>query len=113
MASGHGRDNDLRAAVEPRAVHDALERAGIGLTAEVLAERTLATRTIDWRIAQMIRPAESLVGAPMFAPPVLLAVGDKDKRPWLLLAGDFLAQSSFLGCVASAHAAADAALGLG
>ncbi len=113
VASGHGRDDDLRAAVTPRAVHDALERAGIGLTADALAERTLATRTIDWRVAQMIRPAESLVGAPSFAPPVLAATGGDDKRPWLLLAGDFLSQSSFLGCVASAHAAADAALGLG
>ena len=102
-----------RTPVTPRAVHDALERAGIGLTADALAERTLATRTIDWRVAQMIRPAESLVGAPSFAPPVLAATGGDDKRPWLLLAGDFLSQSSFLGCVASAHAAADAALGLG
>ena len=103
---------------------EALARRLTGLSAEDVARAAVGSKSIRWSTAQLIRPMESVVPDPPMAPdPIWQVLSSRDgdctegaarkeartertDRPLLLVAGDMMCQSSFLGCVASANAAA-------
>ncbi|KAK3248751.1 hypothetical protein CYMTET_41792 [Cymbomonas tetramitiformis] len=87
------------------AMYEALS-ALLGLPVEELRSRTLASKTIAWAVSQMIRPMEAVVDP---VPDIACLESDEDaaKGGKLVVAGDFMTQSSFLGCVGSALQASD------
>lgn len=62
------------------------------------------SRSISWDVSQMIRPMEAVVADP--PSPNWQCLVSASPRSVLVVAGDFMTQSSFLGCVASAESAA-------
>ena len=137
-------------------LHKALGRR-LGLSAAEVCELQVGEKTIDWTVAQMVRPMEAIVNDPPGVanddPPWRILAEDRyshsycgndgedgeggkdgkrgecserreaggaeeeDPReellPRIVVAGDFMTQSSFLGCVASAESAARAIAGPG
>jgi len=78
-----------------------------GLPVETIHRYRLDKKSIAWYVSQMIRPMEAVVADP------------PSDSSWqclstlsgsLVICGDFMTQSSFLGCVASADAAAKTVL---
>jgi hypothetical protein len=84
---------------------------GAAVTASELEALTAHTRAVNWTVSQMVRPKEAVCDP---VPPgnCLVDAGAQQQGApaRLVLAGDFMAQSSFLGCFASAHAAVEAVL---
>ena len=66
----------------------------------------LEPKTIHWDVAQMIRPMEAVVADPPAFPNSWRCIEGSSTA--VIVAGDFMTQSSFLGCVSSANAAAAA-----
>ena len=140
-------------------LHKALGRR-LGLSAAEVCELQVGEKTIDWTVAQMVKPMEAIVcnppGVANDDPPWRILAEDRyshsyygndgedgeggksgkrgecsecsecrgaggaeeeDPReellPRIVVAGDFMTQSSFLGCVASAESAARAIAGPG
>jgi len=81
-------------------VHQAISKH-VGLPLQVVESHALGSKVIDWHVSQMVRPLEAVSG-------VLLqhTCLEASQRPGLLIAGDFLTQSSFVGCVATASGTA-------
>ena len=67
----------------------------------------LHTKSIPWNVSQMIMPMEAVVADPP-SPAWQCLVGKKGPSEGIIIAGDFITQSSFVGCVATADAAAKA-----
>uniref|UniRef100_A0A7S1B638 Uncharacterized protein n=2 Tax=Corethron hystrix TaxID=216773 RepID=A0A7S1B638_9STRA len=76
-----------------------------GMAANDIAACRVFSKTIPWKVAQMVTPMEAVVGNPPTAPLWQCLVGGNGK---IVLAGDFMTHSSYLGCIASADAAARA-----
>lgn len=95
----------LEGELAPRAIRALAARLGDVSEGE-LRTLLLHERAIDWTVAQVAAPMEALVPDPPKDPPWrhLQSAG----AGALIVAGDFMTQSSFLGCVASADAAAEA-----
>jgi len=72
-----------------------------GLTKGEVASFRIKTKSICWDASQMITPMEAIIGDPPTRWQCL-------QNGRLILAGDYMTQSSFLGCVATADAAARA-----
>ena len=72
-----------------------------GLSESQISSYRLNSRSICWETSQMIRPMESIISDPPFGWQCL-----RNSNGSLVLAGDYMTQSSFLGCVATADAAA-------
>mmetsp|Transcript_58608 Transcript_58608/g.117719 ORF Transcript_58608/g.117719 Transcript_58608/m.117719 type:complete len:461 (+) Transcript_58608:173-1555(+) len=107
------------AALPPGAVYSRLAQL-LGMTADEVKGFALpaAMKAIRWETAQMIRPMEALVADPPTPPWRCLentsarsthSGGGGEGVAKLVVAGDFMTHSSFLGCVSSAEAAAEAA----
>ena len=77
-----------------------------GKTEDEIASCRLYSKSIPWHTSQMITPMEAVVSDP--PSPAWQCIAGKDRR--LIIAGDFMTQSSFVGCVASADAAARAVI---
>merc|ERR1711865_376487 len=75
-----------------------------GIPADEWAAQVVGTKMIDWNVSQLLRPMESVVDP---VPPVASFVAVCPGELHLVLAGDYLTQSSYLGCVASALDATD------
>ena len=91
----------------------------VGMTPEDV--RSLAvggTKVVRWQVAQMIRPKEAVMDPVPNAACIVSCVDgggtsgmdDGRRRGRLVVAGDFMTQSSFLGCVTSASEASDAVI---
>ena len=77
-----------------------------GKTKEEIASCRLYSKSIPWQTSQMITPMEAVVSDP--PSPAWQCIVGKQQR--LIIAGDFMTQSSFVGSVASADAAARAVI---
>ncbi|EJK49126.1 hypothetical protein THAOC_32028 [Thalassiosira oceanica] len=100
----HGRAGELHP------LGDALDRTLSKLSKGTFSPDEVSThrihsKSILWDVSQLITPMEAVVADPPSEPPWQCIVS-RDGR--LIVAGDFMTQSSFLGCVASADAAARA-----
>ena len=79
------------------------------LPISVIQASRLKKKSIAWKVSQMIRPMEAVLGDP---PPngswqcLVVPSSSKQGGGRFIIAGDFMTQSSFVGCVASADAAA-------
>ena len=93
-------------------VYDALSMRLDGLDADDLRSATTHTKTVDWTIAQSIMPMEAVVADPP-SPPWCCIRGGAGTRTGatLIIAGDFMTHSSYIGCYATADSAADAVVG--
>ena len=84
----------------------------LGMDEETVAALAVGQpKTVRWGVAQMIRPMEAIVRDPPPPPDSWRCLqsrppSDEGGFSTLVVAGDFMTQSSFLGCVASANAAA-------
>jgi hypothetical protein len=85
------------------------KRIGGGLSAADVEGMVLHTKSVEWTVAQMSRPMEAVVNNPP-TPPWCCMEGAGSAGAGLIVAGDFMTQSSFLGCYASADAAVRAVL---
>lgn len=103
-AAGPGEGGGCR--ILPSQVHRALARL-LGMQQEDVAALALHSRSIDWRVAQMVTPMEALVANPPTDPP-WVHLESAGPGAALIITGDFMTQSSFLGCVAAARAASEA-----
>jgi hypothetical protein len=74
-----------------------------GLSSETIRNYRLAKKSISWTVSQMIRPMEAVVADPP-SQPAWQCLSNASGS--LVVCGDFMTQSSFVGCVASADAAA-------
>jgi len=77
------------------------------LSKDELLSNLLYEKTIDWTVGQSTTPMEAVVCDPPRDPP-LYHLEAVQKEPLLIVAGDFMTQSSFLGCVSTADSAARA-----
>ena len=77
-----------------------------GKTEDEIASYRLYSKSIPWQTSQMITPMEAVISDP--PSPAWQCIVGKDRR--LIIASDFMTQSSFVGCVASADAAARAVI---
>jgi hypothetical protein len=75
------------------------------MNADELRSMVVHSKTVDWTTAQMVMPMEAVVSDPPSPPWCCLTGVDGAK---LIVAGDFMTHSSYIGCYASADAAADA-----
>mmetsp|Transcript_17962 Transcript_17962/g.26592 ORF Transcript_17962/g.26592 Transcript_17962/m.26592 type:complete len:428 (-) Transcript_17962:3316-4599(-) len=75
-----------------------------GLTPREVNSLRLKTKRICWDTSQMITPMEAIISDP----PARWQCLQSERNGRLILAGDYMTQSSFLGCVATADAAARA-----
>jgi hypothetical protein len=97
------------------------DHALIAKDIESMVLHTLHTKTVDWTIAQMIKPMEAVVADPPSPPWRCISSGGRASSgsgsgsgsgsasggAKLVVAGDFMTHSSYVGCYASADAAAD------
>lgn len=74
-----------------------------GLSPTTISRSRLYKKSISWEISQMIRPMEAVVNDPPMNGAWQCLVAPSAN---LIVAGDFMTQSSFVGCVATADAAA-------
>ena len=93
-------------------LYEALAMQIDDLDAEDLRSMTTHTKTVDWTIAQSIMPMEAVVADPP-SPPwcCIRGVAGKSTGATLVIAGDFMTHSSYVGCYATADSAADAVVG--
>ena len=104
-------------------VYEALAMRLDGLEAGDLKSMTVHTKTVDWTIAQLVMPMEAVVADPPSPPWCCMesasaatqsassgCVGTRQGAK-IVIAGDFMTHSSYVGCYASADAAADAVVG--
>lgn len=79
---------------------------------KAINENRLHVKRIHWSISQMIMPMEAVIADPhsRVGSPVQCLEGSGYWKGRLVLAGDYMTQSSFLGCLASASAAAQSVL---
>ena len=75
-----------------------------GMPIEELAAQITGSKMVEWKVSQLQRPMESVVDP---VPQIASFVANSPHGLHLLCAGDYLTQSSFLGCAASALDAAD------
>ena len=104
-------------------VYEALAMRFHGLEAGDLKSMTEHTKTVDWTIAQLVMPMEAVVADPPSPPwcciesasaaTATASTGCKGTSGGakVVIAGDFMTHSSYVGCYASADAAADAVVG--
>jgi len=92
-------------ALPAEAIHRSLGRL-LGMEeADVKALSIGGEKVVNWKVAQMVLPMEAIVNEPPQDPPWTI-LSEAGPRPRVVIAGDFMTQSSFLGCVASASSAA-------
>ena len=100
----HGRAGKLHPLGD--ALNRSLSKLSKGtFSPDEVSSHRIHSKSILWGVSQLITPMEAVVADPPLEPPWQCIVS-KDGR--LIVAGDFMTQSSFLGCVASADAAARA-----
>lgn len=87
-------------------VHDTLSRK-VGISVEQLRAWTVDSKRIDWTVSQVVRPMEAVVEP---VPKVSCFVSKQQTGGNLVVAGDFLTQSSYLGSMTSALEASKATI---
>ena len=101
-----------------------MKQLQLELLDKMLAQRLyLCNMTVDWTIAQLVMPMEAVVADPPSPPWCCMesasaatqsaSSGCEGTRQGakIVIAGDFMTHSSYVGCYASADAAADAVVG--
>ena len=81
-----------------------------GVPVERVSELALHSKVIDWHVSQMVKPVEAIITSTEPVHSVLEAQPKGTGTPHLVIAGDFLTQSSFVGCVGTAIDAANATI---
>ena len=104
LLKGHHRPGALTAEAAVEMLHCAVSRK-VGLPIEVVRSQALGSKVIDWHVSQMMTPLEAVSGVLLEEGAFLSA---PQRSPRLFIAGDFLTQSSFVGCVATARGVAQA-----
>lgn len=104
LLQGYHRPGALTAEAAIEMLHGAVSRK-VGLPIEVVRSQALGSKVIDWHVSQMMTPLEAVSGVLLEEGAFLSA---PQRSPRLFIAGDFLTQSSFVGCVATARGVAQA-----
>ena len=73
-----------------------------GVAPGLVADAAVASKAVDWQVAQMIRPVDAVMEPR--PPAACFAAGG------LVVTGDYMTQASFVGCYAAADAAVEAVL---
>ena len=97
----HGKAGHLFSREQSKSCLDQKLSALTGLSEAEISSYRLCSKSISWKTSQMVRPMESIISDPPNCWQCL-----KNSNGTLILAGDYMTQSSFLGCIATADAAA-------